>query len=72
MITVIALAAALLYALSAFVLLGKFVHQEGPNKTAGLRIAGIGVIAHMVFLLEAIMGATVDAAILDPLGINRG
>lgn len=58
MITVIALAAALLYALSAFVLLGKFVHQEGPNKTAGLTIAGIGVIAHMVFLLEAIMGAT--------------
>ena len=58
MITVIALAAALLYALSAFVLLGKFVHQEGPNKTAGLTIAGIGVSAHMVFLLEAIMGAT--------------
>ena len=30
---------------------------DHPN-TAGLTIAGIGVIAHMVFLLEAIMGAT--------------
>lgn len=54
--TVFALVAAALYAVAAVVLVGKFFHQEGPNKAAGLGIASVGVIAHIAFLLDAIMG----------------
>ena len=44
--------AALLYALAAAVLIGKFVHHEGPNKRLGLSLASVGVIAHIAFLIK--------------------
>jgi|TARA_R110002051_G_scaffold45625_2_gene92049 ABC-type uncharacterized transport system permease subunit len=55
--TAFAIAAAALYAMAAIVLLGKFVHQEGPNKRLGLGIASLGVVAHIAFLLNVIMVA---------------
>ncbi|MDO6567072.1 cytochrome c biogenesis protein CcsA [Alteromonas sp. 1_MG-2023] len=55
--TAFAIAASALYAMAAIVLLGKFVHQEGPNKRLGLGIASLGVIAHIAFLLNVIMVA---------------
>ena len=55
--TLFAISAALLYALAAAVLIGKFVHQDGPNKKLGLSLASVGVIAHIAYLTNAIMGA---------------
>jgi len=55
--TLFAISAALLYALAAAVLIGKFVHQDGPNKKLGLSLASVGVIAHIVYLINAIIVA---------------
>lgn len=53
--TLFAVFAALLYALAAAVLIGKFVHDEGPNKRLGLALASVGAIAHIAFLVNVIM-----------------
>ncbi len=53
--TLFAISAALLYAIAAAVLIGKFVHQDGPNKRLGIAIASIGVIAHIAFLANVII-----------------
>ena len=55
--TLFAISAALLYALAAAVLIGKFVHQDGPNKRLGLSIASVGAIAHIAFLTNVIIVA---------------
>ena len=55
--TLFAIFAALLYAFAAAVLIGKFVHQDGPNKRLGLSLASIGAIAHLAFLTNVIMVA---------------
>jgi len=55
--TLFAISAALLYALAAAVLIGKFVHQDGPNKKLGLSLASVGVIAHIAYLTNAIIVA---------------
>ena len=55
--TLFAISAALLYALAAAVLIGKFVHQDGPNKRLGLSIASLGAIAHIAFLTKVIIVA---------------
>ena len=55
--TLFAISAALLYALAAAVLIGKFVHQDGPNKRLGLAIASVGAIAHIAFLTNVIIVA---------------
>lgn len=55
--TLFAISAALLYALAAAVLIGKFVHQDGPNKKLGLSLASVGVVAHIAYLTNAIMVA---------------
>ena len=59
--TLFAISAALLYALAAAVLIGKFVHQDGPNKRLGLSIASVGAIALSLFsptLLLSRLGKT--------------
>ena len=56
--TLFAISAAFLYALAAAVLIGKFVHHEGPNKRLGLSLASVGAIAHIAFLVNVIMVAT--------------
>ncbi|OJF67527.1 chromosome partitioning protein ParB [Alteromonas sp. V450] len=53
--TLFAISAALLYALAAAVLIGKFVHQDGPNKRLGLSLASIGALAHIAFLINVII-----------------
>lgn len=53
--TLFAISAALLYAMAAAVLIGKFVHHEGPNKRLALYLASLGAIAHIAFLIGVII-----------------
>ena len=53
--TLFAISAALLYVMAAAVLIGKFVHHEGPNKRLALSLASLGAIAHIAFLIGVII-----------------
>ncbi|MCU7555181.1 cytochrome c biogenesis protein CcsA [Alteromonas sp. ASW11-19] len=53
--TMFAMVAAGLYFLAAFILMGRFVHKEGPNQRLGYVLAVIAVLAHAIFLSGAIM-----------------
>lgn len=53
--TMFAMIAAGLYFMAAFVLMGRFVHKEGPNKRLATIMAIIAVLAHVGFLSGAIM-----------------
>lgn len=52
---VLATAAAILYASAAAVLIGKFVHNEGPNQRLGLGLASVGSLLHIAFLINVII-----------------
>ncbi len=47
--TMFAMIAAGLYFLAAFVLMGRFVHKEGPNQRLATIMAIIAVLAHVGF-----------------------
>ncbi|QJR79858.1 cytochrome c biogenesis protein CcsA [Alteromonas pelagimontana] len=55
MTTLFAITGVCFYILAAVVLMGRFVHKQGPNKTLALTLACLGAAAHMIFLTNAIM-----------------
>lgn len=53
--TFFAITAVVLYVVAAFVLMGRFVHADGPNKKLGAIIALTAGVAHAIFLSDVIM-----------------
>ena len=54
MITLFAVLSILFYLVAAFMLTGKFFHQQGPNQRAAMIVACLAVGAHIIYLQDVI------------------
>ena len=55
MITSLAVLSILFYSAAAFMLTGKFFHQQGPNQRAAMIVACLAVGAHIIYLHDVIL-----------------
>lgn len=55
--TIFALTAAALYLVAAFLLMGRFVDKQGPNRPLAMALAMLGAMIHVGYLADVIMVA---------------